>query len=163
MQKPEEQLVVKFDELDESYKKIHSKSKSREEHDKDAEGKDLYEDVCNIFVEAGHPHPEAWTNNKLNHDEIKDLPMSRQRLAINRRLRLKLAEDEDDTRMHRYVMLDTGSYEDWLSSIRPGVFKIARHDGYYTGEEDDTNINHDSDEHDSSTDSIDSDSHSDTI
>ena len=54
--------------------------------------------------------------------------MSYQRLIINRALRLKLGKYEEDTRDQRFLLVDSGSKEDWVDNLKPTINFITKRD-----------------------------------
>ena len=119
---------VQDNNVEAAFEELKADMKSREEHDQDAGDCDLYQEVKGMFEEAGHPDPDAWTLGRLSPDDLKGSPMSYQRLIINRALRPKLGKYEEDTRDQRFLLVDSGSKEDWVDNLKPTINFITKRD-----------------------------------
>ena len=81
----------------------------------------LIDEVTGAFVEAGHPHPEAW-KGYLNPVAMATQDLSVQRFLINRALRLIIGLVTSENTMDvRFCLVDNGEFRDWVRLFRTEV------------------------------------------
>lgn len=81
---------------------------------------DLVEQITQLLVSAGHPHPTAW-QQRPQIQEAKPAHPKLQRFLINRYWRTVLGLCAENTTRERYCLIDTGSDEEYLKIFKEAV------------------------------------------
>ena len=89
---------------------------------------DLVNEITFILISVNHPEPTNWTKDPIIIEAMNAAPKL-QRFLINRYWRTQLGLCTQSTTRERFCLVDTGSYEEYLTifkdAVAPSIVKYS--------------------------------------